>query len=116
MCWSRRALPDFQYVRSFARALYARANYRIGTGDIDGAIDDIVACKRLGRHVGYDGIMVELLVGIAIEGIADSIGVAGSLEHPPTKEQLERLVNELNDLPPVGELQEGHALRAIRIA
>jgi len=99
-------LPDIQYMRSFARALSARANYRIGTGDIDGAIDDIVACKRLGRHVGNRGILIEMLVGIAIEGIADSIGVAGSLEHPPTKEQLVRLANELNDLPSVGEFKK----------
>jgi hypothetical protein len=99
-------LPDVQYIRSLARALSARANYRIGMGDIDGAIDDVVACKRLGRHVGYNGILIEMLVGIAIEGIADSTGVAGSLEHPPTKGQLERLVNELNDLPPVGEFKK----------
>jgi hypothetical protein len=99
-------LPDVQYVRSFARALSARAHYRIGTGDIDGAIDDIVACKRLGRHVGYNVILVEMLVGIAIEGIADSIGIAGSLEHPPTKDRLERLVSELNDLPAAGEFSK----------
>jgi hypothetical protein len=99
-------LPDAMYVRSFARALSARAYYRIGTGDIDGAIDDIVACKRLGRHVGYNGITVEMLVGIALEGIADSIGIAGSLAHPPTKEQLERLVDESNDLPPGGDFEK----------
>jgi len=99
-------LPDVLYLQSFARALDARANYRIGTGDIDGAIGDIVACKRLGRHVGYNGNLIEMLVGFVIEGIADSIGIAGSLEHPPTKEQLERLVNELNDLPAAGELKK----------
>ncbi len=99
-------LPDIQHVRAFARALDARAHYRIGTGDIDGAIDDIVSCKRLGRHVGYNGMLIEMLVGIAIEGIADSIGIAGALDHPPTKEQLERLVNELDDLPPLGEFKK----------
>ncbi len=93
-------LPEIQNSRSFARALNARAHYRIGTGDIDGAIDDIVACKRFGRHIGPGGCFVQMLVGIAIEGISDAIGVAGSLEHPPTKQQLVRLVQELNDLPP----------------
>jgi len=93
-------LPEMQQTRSFARMLQVRAYYRVGTGDVDGAIDDVVACKRLGRHVGHGGPLVQLLVSIAIEGIADSIGVAGSVDHPPTKQQLQRLVDELNDLPP----------------
>jgi len=92
-------LPEIQQVRAFARALSARAHYRIATGDIDGAIGDKVTCKRLGRRVGHAGPLVQMLVGIAIEGIADAIGVADSLEHPPTKQQLQRLVDELNDLP-----------------
>lgn len=93
-------LPQMQQTRSFARMLIARANYRTGTGDVDGAIDDIVACKRLGRHVGHGGPLVQVLVGIAIEAIADSIGIASSPDHPPTKQQLQRLIDELNDLPP----------------
>ncbi len=93
-------LPDIQYMRSFARGLKARANYRIATGDLDGAIDDIVTCHRLGRHVQRGAFYIDLLVGIALEGIADSIGIAGSLEHPPTKEQLQRLIAELDGLPP----------------
>lgn len=99
-------LPEIQYARSFARGLSVRAHFRIGTGDIDGAIDDILACKRYGRLVGPGGCLVQVLVGIAIEGIADSIGIAGSLEHPPTRQQLERLVEGLNDLPPESEFAE----------
>lgn len=99
-------LPEIQHARAFARGLSARANYRIATGDIDGAIDDIVTCKRFGRHIGPGGCLVQMLVGIAIEGIADSIGIAGSLEHPPTKEQLERLARELEDLPPKTKFEE----------
>lgn len=99
-------LLDVQYARSFARALSARAHYRIGTGDIDGAIDDVVACKRLGRHIGHDGMLIEMLVGIAIEGIADGIGIAGSLENPPTKEQLKRLMDELDGLPPGSDVNK----------
>jgi hypothetical protein len=93
-------LPDVQRTRSFARGLAARANYRIGTGDLDGAIDDVIACKRLGRHVGHGATIVDLLVGIAVEGIADAVGVAGSLEHPPTREQLQRLLRAWDQLPP----------------
>lgn len=99
-------LPEIQRIRSFAQALAVRARYRIGTGDLDGAIADIVACKRLGRHVGRESSFYEVLVGLAAEGTADRIGIAGSLGHPPTEEQLKRLATGLNDLPAVGGLQK----------
>ncbi len=85
--------------RTFARMFQVRAYYRIGTGDIDGAIDDVVACAHLGRHLHHQGTLVSRLVGIAIEGIAASVGVAGGTSQP-TEEQLQRLVDELNALPP----------------
>lgn len=91
--------PELSRFRSFARCLSARAYYRIGTGDIDGAIDDLVTCKRLGRHLGHSGLIVQMLVGIAIEGMADGVGIADSLEHQPTDEQFERFVSERADLP-----------------
>ena len=93
-------VPELPRLRNFARVLCTRARYRIATGDIDGAINDIVACKRLGRHIGHGGTLVQLLVGVAVEGMADSIRIAGSLDHPPTRKQLERLVDEWNQLPP----------------
>ncbi len=93
-------VPELPRLRDFARVLCTRARYRIAAGDIDGAINDIIACKRLGRHIGHGGTLVQMLVGIAVEGMADSSGIADSLEHPPTKEQLERLVDEWNQLPP----------------
>ncbi len=98
-------LPEIHRMRSFARGLSARANYRIGTGDIDGAIDDIVTCKRLGRHVGHGATLIDLLVGTAVEGIADA-GIAGSLDHPPTKEQLKRLLAEIDELPAAAKIEK----------
>ncbi len=86
--------------RSYASALCARARYRVGTGDIDGAIDDVVACKRLGRHVGHWGALVKMFFGVNIEDMAGAVPIAGSLEHPPTKEQLQRLVDEFDGAPP----------------
>ncbi|MDZ7616025.1 MAG: DUF1559 domain-containing protein, partial [Patescibacteria group bacterium] len=99
-------LPDIQYMRAFARGLKARANYHIAKGDLDGAIDDIVTCHRLGRYVGRGAFYIDLLVGIAFEGIGKSIGIAGSLEQPPTKEQLQRLIAELDGLPPASTVQD----------
>jgi hypothetical protein len=99
-------LPEIQWKRSLARGLSARANYRIGTGDLDGAIEDFIACKRLGRHIGHGATVIHMLVGIATEGIADAIGIAGSFEHQPTVEQLRRLVEQAENLPPPADLDQ----------
>ncbi|MDR2117771.1 MAG: hypothetical protein LBP87_15450, partial [Planctomycetaceae bacterium] len=45
------SIEQTQRTRDFARALQARFNYRLGTGEIDGAIQDKIAIPRLGRHV-----------------------------------------------------------------
>jgi len=87
-----------------ARGLCARAYYRIGTGDVDGAIDDVITCQRFGRHVGHRTTVVDYLVGIAFEGMADAIGIAGAPAHPPTKEQLLHFRHELDNLPPRAKL------------
>ena len=90
-------LPEVQRLRSFARGLQVRANYRIAQGDLDGAIDDILACKTLGRRTTHNIFMVTCFVGLAIEGIADGIGIADSLDHQPTEAQLKRLLDVLVD-------------------
>ena len=93
------ALGEMQRTRSFARMLLARANYRIGVGDIDGAINDVVTCERLGRHVESQGTILASLVGIAVRGMAASVGVAANRQSLPTKEQLQRFVEELDAIP-----------------
>ena len=86
-------LPEQQRLRSFARALSTRANYRIAQGNLDGAIDDIIALKTMGRHAGHNGCIIEHLIGIALEGMANSIEIAASVKHQPTEAQLQRLLN-----------------------
>ena len=94
---------DFDLIlssRSLAWGFIARANYRLGKGDIDGAMRDILTIKILGRRVGRQGFLVDAIVGVAVEGIANSFNFAGSLEHPPTEAQLRYFVGELQKLPP----------------
>jgi hypothetical protein len=91
---------DLQRMRAFARSLSARANYRKATGDVAGAIDDVVTCKRLGRHLQHGPTTMAHLVGIAIEGVADAIGIAASAEFQPSEEELRQLVYELRSLRP----------------
>ena len=96
----------FQIMRDWARAAHARATYRLGIGDIDGAIDDIMTIRHLGRHAIKHGTLVMGLMGIAIEGMGISIGIGSNPEFPPTKEQIERLMREIESLPPRYTLNE----------
>ena len=97
-----------QQCREFARAVVARAYYRMGIGDIEGAIEDTLAAYRLGRHVAKQGMLIQYLVGIAFEGMAQEIPIAGNPDHPPTKEQLAHFLREFAQLPPRATWQEIH--------
>lgn len=99
-------LGETQALREMARTLACRAYLRIGTGDLDGALDDITAIRSLGRHAGKQGTLVSALVGVAIEGTALSIGPGENPEAVPTKEQLERFQRQIQDLPPRTTLEE----------
>lgn len=92
--------PEARLMRELARAVHGRAYYRIGTGDIEGAIYDIFTILHLGRHLQSAPNSLFHLVGIAIEGIGLAIGIGGNSEYPPSREQLERFLSELEKLPP----------------
>jgi hypothetical protein len=99
-------LSCFRFARSLARGLQARSHFHIAMGDIDGAVDDVIACMSLGRHIGRGPFLIDMLMGVAFEGMACAIGIAGSLEHPPSKEQLQRLIDEAANLPSARDLDE----------
>jgi hypothetical protein len=94
------SLPYVQTFRSIARIYQARAGYRIGLGDIDGAIDDKLTLNRLGRLLSPGGGVVQHLVGIAVEGQALVIPVGANPDHPLTEEQIQRILDGLDALPP----------------
>jgi len=100
-------LPGLQGVRSFVRGLQTRATIRVSEGNIDGAIEDILACYRLGRHLGRPSFIVQQLVGVACEGIAHSVAYNGNLTTKANTEQLEHLRDGLNNLPPRATWQDG---------
>ncbi len=93
-------LPDIQSLRDTARLFQARAAYRIATGNIDGAIDDKLTLIRLGRLIIPKSVLVQHLVGIAIQGVGYAVPVGANPEHPPTEKQLRRLLDEIDNLPP----------------
>ena len=86
--------------RDIARLFQARAMYRVGQGNIDGAIDDKLVVHRLGRQTASGGFIVPYLVGIAIEGMAGGMPIDANPERPLTKEQIKRLLAGLDALPP----------------
>ena len=92
-------LPDVQASREFARSLQVRINERVGRGDLEGAWYDVMSMKHIAVHYRSEPVLVTCLVGIAIDGIAN-VSAQQILTHGnPTQEQLERFLQDLNDLP-----------------
>ena len=91
--------PD-QIARSVARLFQARATYRIAQGNIDDAIDDQLTLFRLGRLVPQTGMLIHHLVGISVEAVARGIPVGANPEHSLTEQQIRRILDGLNALPP----------------
>ena len=96
----------FQEAREYARGLHLRMKYRVGIGDIDGAIDDILACYRLGRHLESHGMIIDALVGIAIEGIGTAMAIDANPAVPASEAQLQRLAGGIRNLPPQRTVEE----------
>jgi len=101
-------LPDVQGFRDIARMFQARAAYRIGQGNIDGAIDDKLTVHRFGRLVAQKSCLVQVLVGIACEAMAAAIPINANPEHPLTEQQIRRLLDGLDALPPRTSLHDAY--------
>ena len=99
-------LLAIQELRNTAKIFQARAMYRAATDNIDGAIDDKLTVYRLGRQMTHKSFLVQYLVGIAIESMASTIPVNGSSEHQATKEQIQRVLDGFDALPPRGSLHD----------
>jgi hypothetical protein len=99
-------LPGVQKCREITSALTARAMLRLGSGNPDGAWDDLMTCHRLARHLTHGATIIESLVSIAIRQIAQYPTLA-YLEHAPlTSKQILAKLKELQDLPPAAVLAD----------
>jgi hypothetical protein len=93
-------LPAVQKCRSMTNALTSRAMLRLHEGKVDEAWQDLLACYRLGRHLGRGATLIEGLVGIAIEAIAHR-STQALLERPGlTAGDFRRFARDLDALPP----------------
>jgi len=64
------SLKDLSGYRQVARALNWRSLYKAYSGEIESALDDCISLLRFGRHQEGKGLLIEQLVGIAIEALA----------------------------------------------
>ena len=99
-------LPDGLLFRNIGRVFAARAAYRIGQGNIDGAIEDKLTVHRLGRLTTQRGFLTQYLVGIAIENMAVAIPISANSEHSITQEQIQRVFERFDALPQRGSFRE----------
>ncbi|MGM0489880.1 MAG: hypothetical protein ACQESR_24385 [Planctomycetota bacterium] len=87
-------------LREPGRALCARAMLRLANRDLEGASDDAIACRRLGRLVRQQPLVMSMLIGSSLE--TTGIQATAALVHfarPPAK-ILDRLGKTTNGLPP----------------
>jgi hypothetical protein len=99
-------LPGVQQCRELAQAIACRAMLFAGHGYADSAWKDLLACHRLGRHVGHGATLIEGLTGIAIEQIACRADIAFLAQCQPDAKQLEGYIRDLRALPTPVEAYE----------
>jgi len=82
--------------RQIAQILATRINWRAYSGDINGAVDDIVSLFRFASHLEQSGLLVEQLVATAIEALSlqRTIMVLPRVDVPAA--QLKRLQDEFS--------------------
>lgn len=100
-------LPIVQASRDVSRALVCRAILRIGEDRIADAQADLLAIHRLARMIAGGGTLLEALVGIAIDGLANAgdqaLATSGKLS---AKESLDYAA-QLRGLEPMLPMYEG---------
>src|SRR5258708_6422439 len=99
-------VSSVQKCRELAHALTSRAMLRVAQGKTDEAWQDLLACHRLGRLVARGATMIEMLVGIAIEQIANTSDIV-FLDHAKLPSpQILVCRQDLEKLPPMPALAD----------
>jgi hypothetical protein len=97
-------LSGVQKCREAANLLAARAMLRVAEGDREGAWKDLLACHRLGRHVGTGGTLIEGLVGVAIDAMACRADLAFLERGKLDAKRIAGCIADLQKLPPTPEM------------
>jgi hypothetical protein len=92
-------LPGVRASRELAIALVARGMLRLGEGKDEAARQDLLACHRLGRLLAQGALLIDGLVGVAIDQIACRADLAFVEKTQPNSEQAAAYTRELRALP-----------------
>ncbi|MFP6648952.1 MAG: hypothetical protein VB817_05805, partial [Pirellulaceae bacterium] len=99
-------LPGAAHGRTMGRLLVIDGFGHIGSGKLQKAREDFLACHRIGRVCSKGGTLIEGLVGAAIDGIAIR-GEIALVEHGGLSvDQLRSYQKELEQLPPFASMVE----------
>jgi hypothetical protein len=63
-------MKNLNEYRTLARAMDWRSRYKAYEGNVESALEDCVSLVKFGRHQQGKGLLVEQLVGIAVEALA----------------------------------------------
>jgi hypothetical protein len=98
------SLAEIQPLRQVVRAFASRAMLRAEKGQVEEARQDLLTCHRIGRLLSQDGFLLELLVGIAMDGVACRAEQALANQGKLSLEQTTRFARDLDGLPPLAEV------------
>lgn len=91
-------------LRLLARFFNVSANRNLELGQIDLALEDVLAMYRLGQHSSSSATLVEELVGIAISDMANFKVAAICVSKKPSSQQLRKLQKAVEGFVPCRSL------------
>jgi len=95
------SLTHTQAYREAVTALAARALLRLGEDKQEEAWQDLLACHKMARMSGRGATLIELLVGISGEHVANNADLVYLAHAKLTSRQIQHRLKELQALPPL---------------
>jgi len=96
----------FGAYRGAARALTARAMLKLGSGKVDAAWQDLLACHRMARLIGQGPMLFDALVAIGIDDTTCRADQSLVYHARPNAEQAAAMCASLQSLPPLLNIAE----------
>ena len=91
-------LPELAPTRGIAKMIVWQAKLKAYTGDIEGAFDDIFTLYRSGEHLKGPKVLIEQLVGIALQAMAAETSRTILINTDIDPETLQTIQQKLTDL------------------